>query len=152
MTKLYLWIIHAFAFLMAGRGVTIDQVALAYAIDHEAAIHPIYKTRFLDDAKMTRALAVAVVWYESGGRVDAVAVNGDGGTCAFQITPGWATLLEDVHECTEVGMARLRRSYELDPIYPVAVFARGNRWRTAVARRLSDEREGLAEYLYIAIR
>lgn len=151
-TTLYAWCLHAFMFLMAGRTLLIDQVALSFAIDERASIAPIYRTRLLNDAKMTRALAIAVAWQESGGRVNVMASNGDGGTCAFQITPGWPSLLEDADECTRVGMTMLKRSYEVDHAHPVAMFARGNQWRTEEARHLSDEREALAEYLYVAVK
>lgn len=149
---MYAWAISAWMFLMTGRTISIDQVSLAYSIDKVATEQPIYRTHYLNDAKMTRALAIAVAWQESGGRVNVMARNGDGGTCAFQITPGWPSLLEDTDECTLVGMTMLKRSYEIDRMHPVAVFARGNQWRTLEAQRLSDEREALAEYLYIAIK
>lgn len=142
----YLWLLSAWSRLMHGKAITIAQVVLSFTIDSELATRPIGP-----DPKYSRALAVAVSYFESGGRINIMATNGDGGTCAFQVTPGRPSMLEDAEECTREGLGILRASYKLDPIYPVAAFARGSLWRTDEARRLSDQREELAELLYITV-
>jgi hypothetical protein len=110
---------------------------------------PLYRG---EDAEVrTAALLVAVAFRESGLRVD---VTGDGGhsRCAFQIYDGAPELLTDAELCVRTGHRMLRDSIRLDRSHPVAFYARGPRYKSEEARRLSDDRVRLAETLYTLAR
>ena len=114
-----------------------DHSQLAWAIATEAR----------DEAEA--ALITAVAFRESSLRNDAV---GDGGrsVCAMQILNGSRALLDDVNACVRRGAELLRASKRIDPSHPVAAYARGPRWRTAEAQRISSDRMNLARQLLTA--
>jgi hypothetical protein len=96
----------------------------------------------LDEA----ALLTAVAYRESG--LDPAAVGDHGrSVCAYQILNGSRSLLTDVGACVRRGTLMLRASRAVDPQNPVASFARGNRWDTEEARRISRDRVALARRL-----
>ena len=114
-----------------------DHGDLAWAISSQASS--------LEEA----ALATAVTFRESS--FDNAAV-GDGGrsVCAFQILHGRHDMSPE--QCTSAGLALLRRSALIDPSHPVAAYARGSRWRSPEAQRLSNDRCALARRLLASTR
>ncbi len=92
------------------------------------------------------AVLTAVAFRESSLRNDAV---GDGGrsVCALQILGGSRALLEDPIACVTRGAAMLRDSRRTDPANPVAAYARGSRYRSEEARRISRDRMAIARRL-----
>lgn len=103
---------------------------------------------FVDDdtREKSAALVVAVAFRESSLRVDAI---GDGGhsVCAMQIYDGPKTLSDDPIACVRTGYRMLRQSIRVDRKNPVASYARGPRWDTEEARRISRDRMALAHSL-----
>jgi hypothetical protein len=92
------------------------------------------------------ALLTAIAYRESG--LDPAAVGDHGrSVCAYQILNGSRSLLTDVGACVRRGTMMLRASRAVDPLNPVASFARGNRWDTEEARRISRDRVALARRL-----
>lgn len=103
---------------------------------------------FQDTAKhtgreRTAALLVAVAFRESSLNADAV---GDGGRskCAMQIYGGPDALLDEPVLCVRTGYRMLKESLRIDPKNPIAFYARGPRFKSEEARRLSRDRMGLA--------
>jgi len=92
------------------------------------------------------AVLTAVAFRESSLRND---VTGDGGhsVCAMQIYDGPKTLLEDPIACVARGAKMLRASRRVDPENPIAFYARGPRWRSEEAKRISRDRMALAKRL-----
>ncbi len=92
------------------------------------------------------AIVTAVAFRESSLRND---VTGDGGhsVCAMQIYDGPKSLLEDPVACVTRGVAMLRASRRVDPAHPLASYARGPRWRSVEAQRISNDRMALAARL-----
>lgn len=92
------------------------------------------------------ALITAIAFRESSFRNDAV---GDAGrsVCAMQIHGGDRALLDDPQACVRRGILMLRYSKLLDASHPVAAYARGSRWRSAEAQRISNDRVRLAKSL-----
>ena len=89
------------------------------------------------------AVFTAVAFRESGLRVDAVGDHGRS-VCAMQILGGPRELLSDPIACVARGAVMLRESRRVDPANPIAHYARGPRWRTEEARRISRDRMALA--------
>lgn len=138
--------------------------ALVPNVDHDAVDRAIAQVVtdqpaiFTDDTdrRKTAALMIAVAFRESTFRLDAI---GDQGRshCAFQINlpgssktaEGWsgAELRTDAFRCVTVGLRMLRESVRIDPVFPVAFYARGPRWRTEEARRISRDRMAIAKRL-----
>lgn len=92
------------------------------------------------------AILTAVAFRESAFRVDAV---GDGGhsVCAMQIYDGPRSLLTDPIACVQRGAVMLRESRRVDPENPIAFYARGPRFKSDEARRISRDRMALAARL-----
>ncbi len=96
----------------------------------------------LDEA----ALLTSMAYRESG--LDNTAIGDHGrSVCAFQIHNGARNLLEDVGACVRRGTLMLRESRRMDPTNPVAFYARGPRWQSEEARRLSRDRVALSKRL-----
>jgi hypothetical protein len=95
------------------------------------------------DAEVTASLDVAVAFRESSFKRDAV---GDGGHSvgAFQIYDGDRAMLEDVTLAVRTAHRMIRQSARVDPRHPLAFYARGPRYASEEARRLSDDRVKLA--------
>jgi hypothetical protein len=91
----------------------------------------------------TAALLVAVAFRESSLNHDAI---GDGGRskCAMQIYGGSTTLLDDPVLCVRTGYRMLKESVRFDQAHPVAFYARGPRFKSEEARRISQDRMNLA--------
>ncbi len=109
-----------------------DHSALAWAVAVNA------------QSETEAAIFTAVAFRESGFRNDAV---GDGGhsVCAFQIYDGPKILLDDPIACVAKGAAMLRESRRIDPKNPIAFYARGPRFRSDEAQRISRDRMALAK-------
>ncbi len=92
------------------------------------------------------AVVTAVAFRESSLRND---VTGDGGhsVCAMQVYDGPKGLLSDPIACVTRGLAMLRASRSVDPKHPLASYARGPRWRSIEAQRISNDRMALAARL-----
>lgn len=94
-------------------------------------------------SEMEAAVFTAVAFRESSLKVDAV---GDGGhsVCAMQIYDGPKSLLEDPIACVARGAAMLRESRRIDPQNPISFYARGPRFKSEEARRISRDRMRIA--------
>src|SRR4051812_45714219 len=92
------------------------------------------------------ALITAVAYRESGLDNSAIGDHGDS-VCAMQIHHGSRSLLTDVGACVRRGTLMLRASRAVDPAFPVASYARGPRYQSEEARRLSRDRTRLAARL-----
>lgn len=98
------------------------------------------------ESREEAALLTAVAFRESG--LDAAAVGDHGrSVCAYQILNGSRSLLTDVGACVRRGTLMLRASRAVDPANPVASFARGPRYQSEEARRISRDRVALAHRL-----
>lgn len=118
------------AFLAPGR----DHTALAHAVASVAS------------SEAEAALLTAVAFKESSLRNDVV---GDGGhsVCAMQIYDGPRSYLSDPVACVTRGVKMLRESAKVDPKFPVSFYARGPRYKSEEARRISLDRMQLAAKL-----
>ena len=97
----------------------------------------------------TLALVVAIQYRESRFRSDAVGDHGQS-FCSMQIhssSGGEKRLLGDPEACVSLGLSLLASSSRLDPAHPVAAYARGSRWRSGEAQKISDDRVQLARSL-----
>ncbi len=97
-------------------------------------------------SEMEAAVFTAVAFRESSLRNE---VSGDGGhsVCAMQIYGGSKELLEDPIACVARGAQMLRESRRIDPKNPIAFYARGPRFESEEARRISRDRMALATRL-----
>lgn len=119
--------------------------AITTVLEEEA---PLYRN---DESRVkSAALMVAVAFRESGLRHDAV---GDGGksVCAFQVHMGPKTLLDDTEACTRTAYRMLQESIRVDRSEPVSFYARGPRYQSLEARRLSRDRVAVAERLLLTV-
>ncbi len=98
------------------------------------------------ESREEAALITAVAYRESGLDNGAVGDHGRS-VCAMQIHDGARSLLEDVGACVRRGTLMLRESRRIDPANPVAFYARGPRYETDRARRLSRDRVALSRRL-----
>ena len=98
------------------------------------------------ESREEAALITAVAYRESGFDNSAVGDHGQS-VCAMQIHGGPRSLLEDVGACVRRGTIMLRESRRVDPANPVAQYARGPRWQTEEARRISRDRVALSRRL-----
>ncbi len=115
-------------------GRNVDEIAWAVAASAES--------------REEAALLTAVAYRESG--FDNAAVGDHGrSVCAMQIYGGARSLLDDVIACVRRGTIMLRESKRTDPANPVAQYARGPRWQTEEARRISRDRVALARRLLV---
>lgn len=102
------------------------------------------------ESREEAALITAVAYRESG--LDNTAVGDHGrSVCAMQILNGSRSLLTDVGACVRRGTLMLRESRRVDPANPVAFFARGPRFESAEARRISRDRVALARRLLASV-
>lgn len=90
------------------------------------------------------AILTAVAFRESSLRND---VTGDGkhSVCAMQIYDGPRALLEDPIACVQRSAQMLRHSRRMDPKAPIAFYARGPRYKSEEAQRISRDRMALAQ-------
>jgi hypothetical protein len=120
--------------------------ALAEAISTVAAEDPLYRN---DTGPRTIALLVAVSFRESSLRMDAVGDNGRS-FCAFQIhqsSGGTMDLTRDPLACTRRAHAMLKESIRIDRTHPIAFYARGPRYNSPEAQRISNDRMYIANKL-----
>ncbi len=103
-----------------------------------------------EDRRFTAALLVAVAFRESSLTNDIA--DDTGAVCAFQIQGGSPALRKDPLACARRAMAMLRESAEKDPAHPVAFYARGPRYQSPEARRISRDRVDLALLLAGVVR
>jgi len=98
------------------------------------------------DLERTSALLVSVSFRESSLTAN---ITGDGGhsVCAFQIYDGPKTLNDDPIACVRTGYRMLKASIRVDRTNPVAFYARGPRFASDEARRISRDRMALARSL-----
>jgi len=98
------------------------------------------------DLERTAALLVAVAFRESSLTASIV---GDGGhaVCAMQIYDGPRTLNDDPIACVRMGHRMLKTSIRVDRTNPIAFYARGPRFASEEARRISRDRMALARTL-----
>jgi hypothetical protein len=117
--------------------------SLAPGRDHSELAWAVANVAESDDEA---AIITAVAYRESSLRVDAI---GDGGrsVCAMQIHGGSRALLSDAHACVRRGAAMIRASRAVDPAHPIASYARGPRYQSEDARRISHDRIDLARRL-----
>lgn len=92
------------------------------------------------------AVLTAVAYRESSLIADAVGDSGHA-VCAMQIYDGPKELLANPIACVTRGAQMLRDSRRVDPGNPIAFYARGPRWRSAEAQRISRDRMALAKRL-----
>ncbi len=139
MTSLLAFVMTAMHVLAPGP----DHFELATAIaDEVEAAEPLFAHD--EDRRRTAALVVAVAYRESTLRNDAVGDHGHS-RCAMQIYDGGDELLADAHLCIRTGLAMLRISARMDRLNPVAFYARGPRFASEQAKRISRDRMVLAE-------
>jgi hypothetical protein len=101
------------------------------------------------EKRRTAALVLAVAYRESGLRLSARGDNGHS-YCAMQINDssgGTPAMLTDADACVTAGVRLLRQSLRVCAAHPVAWYARGPRWDTEEARRISRDRMALAARL-----
>jgi hypothetical protein len=103
------------------------------------------------ESREEAALITAIAFRESS--LDNAAVGDHGrSVCAMQIHGGARSLLSDVGACVRRGTLMLRASRRIDPANPVAHYARGPRWQSEEARRLSRDRVALAHRLLFSVQ
>ncbi len=114
-----------------------DHSALAWAVASQAR------------STAEAALVTAMAFRESS--LDNAAVGDHGHSfCAMQIhdsSGGTAALLDDPSACVAAALPILRQSVRIDPLHPVGFYARGPRWRSVDAQRLSNDRVAVAKRL-----
>jgi hypothetical protein len=116
----------------------VDHAALAWAVASSAA------------STEEAALIVAVAYRESG--LDNAAVGDHGrSVCAMQILHGGRELLDDPQACVRRGVLMLRASKRVSAESPVAFYARGPRWQSDEAQRISRDRVALARRLLATV-
>ncbi len=130
-------IVHLFAVVLVwmhslAPGRNVDALAWAVAVNAES--------------ETEAAIITAVAFRESSLIADAV---GDGGhaMCAMQIYGGSRALLDDPIACVAKGAAMLRDSRRVDHAHPIAFYARGPRYKSTEAQRISNDRMALARSL-----
>lgn len=99
-----------------------------------------------EDRTRTAALMVAIAYRESSLDNSAVGDHGRS-VCAFQIHMGPKTLLDDPLACSRAAYALLRASIAADREHPVAHYARGPKFRSLEAQKISNDRVFIAERL-----
>lgn len=127
---LYLTILGWMTELAPGR----NHSALAWAVAVNAS------------SETEAAVITAVMFRESSLRNDAV---GDGGhsVCAMQVYDGPRSMLDEPIACVARGAAMLRESRRVDPKNPIAFYARGPRYKSDEAQRISRDRMSIAARL-----
>ncbi len=111
-----------------------DVDALAWAV----AVNAVSETE--------AAILTAVAFRESSLRSNII---GDGGhaKCAMQIYDGPDSLNDDPIACVAMGARMLRESRRIDPEHPISFYARGPRYKSVEAQRISNDRMALASRL-----
>jgi hypothetical protein len=112
----------------------VDHSALAWAVASQA------------HGRAEAALVTAVAFRESTFNNAAVGDHGRS-VCAMQILGGPPELMEDPQACVAAGLVLLRESVRFDREHPLALYARGARWRSDEARRISGDRVRIAKEL-----
>ena len=130
-------IVHLFTIVLAW------MLALAPGRDHGALAWAVAVNA---TSETEAAILTAVAFRESSFRNDAVGDHGRS-VCAMQIFHGSKALLEDPIACVARGAAMLRESRRVDSEHPLALYARGPRYRSEEARRISADRMALARRL-----
>ena len=102
------------------------------------------------ESREEAALITAIAYRESGLDNSAVGDHGRS-VCAMQIHGGARSLLLDVGACVRRGTLMLRESRRIDPENPVAFYARGPRYQSEEARRLSRDRVSLSKRLLASV-
>ena len=114
-----------------------DHTALAWAVASQA------------HGTAEAALVTAVAYREAA--FDNAATGDHGRSfCTMQVhasSGGTVALTADPAACVAAGLAILRQSIRIDPAFPVAFYARGPRWRTVEAQRISNDRVAVAKRL-----
>ncbi len=128
---------HLFALILAwmhmlAPGRDVDALAWAVAVNATS--------------ETEAAILTAVAFKESSLRAN---ITGDGGhaKCAMQIYDGPDALNDDAIACVATGARMLRESRRVDPAHPIAFYARGPRYKTVEAHRISNDRMALASRL-----
>lgn len=141
MTALYLYALMAMNVMAPNRDHEPLARAIAVVVETE---EPLFRN---DESRIkTLSLLLSVAFRESSFRNDAIGDHGQS-YCAFQLhrsSGGSRALLDDPEACTRTAFAMLRESIRVDRENPVAHFARGPRYRSEEARRLSRDRMWLA--------
>ncbi len=145
MTALY-WVVLAMMLRLSPSETPIARhgalaVAVATVAEEDGPL-------FTGDATLERtaALLVAVAFRESSLNASIV---GDAGrsVCAMQIHGGAPALNDDPIACVRAGHRMLKESIRADRDNPVSFYARGPRYRSDEARRISRDRMALARSL-----
>jgi len=138
-SPLLAFVLTAMTSLAPGR----DHFDLAQAITSEVeAGAPLFDRD--EDRTRTASLVVAVAFRESTFRNDAIGDN-NRSVCSMQIFGGSRDLLTDPAKCIRTGLAMLRTSVRIDRLNPIAFYARGPRFTSETAKRISRDRMALAD-------
>ncbi len=143
------WLVLSFALALSPHSQPLLRhgvlaTAVAQVLLEEGAL-------FANDKGLRRsaALMIAVAFRESS--LDLRAVGDKGRSfCAFQIhesSGGSPALLENPLACARKAHEMLKRSITVDRAHPIASYARGPRWATVEAQRISNDRMALAKRL-----
>ncbi len=119
---------------MTSLSPSADHSALAWAIASQA------------HGEGEAALMTSLTFRESSFDNHAVGDHGRS-VCAAQIHGGPRELLESPDACISVAFTMLRESVRVDRKNPVAFYARGPRFSSEEARRISRDRVALAKRL-----
>ncbi len=145
MTSLY-WVVLAMMLRLSPAEHPIGRhgalaVAISTVVTEEGALFSSDET-----LERTSALLVAIAFRESSLTAN---ILGDGGrsVCAMQIYGGAKSLNDDPIACIRAGYRMLRTSIRVDRENPVAFYARGPRYASEEARRISRDRMALARSL-----
>ncbi len=130
-------IVHLFTLVIAwmrmlAPGRDVDALAWAVAVNAESE---------------TEAAIVTAVAFRESSLINDVIGDGGRSVCAMQIMSGPKSLLEDPIACVTRGVAMLRESRRIDPSHPIAFYARGHRYQSVEAQRISNDRMALARAL-----
>ena len=145
MTGLVAWVLVACTLLEPGQRPAVFAGYLGRVLEQEA---PLYLDD--DDRHKTAAVMVALAWFESRFRLDAVGDHGRS-VCAYQIHHGSRALLDDPAECIRAGLRHVRHSMMTCPESPLSVYARG-RCDSDEGRKLSGHRMALAKRLLAEVK
>lgn len=99
-----------------------------------------------EDRVKTLSLIIAVAFRE-GSLKESVLGDDGHSKCTMQIYDGPAALNESPRLCIQTGYDMLRVSVRMDSLNPVAFYARGPRFTSEEAKRISRDRMWLAHHL-----
>jgi hypothetical protein len=100
----------------------------------------------------TEAAVFTAVAFRESSLINGVTGDGGHSVCAMQIYDGPKSLLEDPIACIERGARMLRESRRMDPKNPIAFYARGPKYKSEEAQRISRDRMALAARLVRSTR